>query len=57
VSLQKWKTAILILKCYISLNLNTADGFKVPLRGFLNPSAMLKFRDKGVSESIYNVKI
>ena len=35
----------MIPKCYISL------------QGSLNPSAVLKFRDKGVFESIYNVKI
>ena len=45
VSLQKWKIAILILKCFISLH------------GSLNPSVVLKFRDKGVFKSINSVKI
>jgi len=39
----------LISKCYILVNFNTADA--------LDPSAMLKFRDKGVSKSFYNVRV
>lgn len=46
MSVWKWKIGILILKCFISL------------QGSLNLySRMLNFRDKGVFESIYSVKI
>ena len=52
------KIAILTMNFYILLNSKIADGFRFrdPLRGSLNPSAVLEFR-KGVSESIFSVRI